>query len=59
MPVVILLGFVTLLGLKYLAPQSLPAQDHATLGISPAREGQLPGAEQELREAVRAAPGMR
>jgi tetratricopeptide (TPR) repeat protein len=36
--------------------QTLPAQNHASLGISLAREGKLPEAEQELREAVRAAP---
>jgi len=58
MPVLILLGFVTLLSLKNLAQQSVPAQDHATQGISLAREGKLPGAEQELREAVRAAPSV-
>ena len=34
------------------------AQDHARLGISLAREGRLPEAEQELREAVRSAPGV-
>ena len=58
MPVVVFLGFVTLFGLKSLAAQSVPAQDHASLGISLAREGQLPGAEQELREAVRTAPAV-
>jgi Flp pilus assembly protein TadD len=35
--------------------QSLPAQDHANLGISLAREGNLPQAERELRKAVRTA----
>jgi tetratricopeptide (TPR) repeat protein len=49
---------VTLLGLENLAAQSVADQDHATLGISLAREGKLPGAERELREAVRAAPAV-
>lgn len=38
--------------------QSLPAQERASHGISIAREGKLPEAEQELREAVRLAPAM-
>ena len=58
LPGIILLGLVTLSALKILAAQSVPAQDRASLGISLAREGKLPAAEQELREAVRAAPAV-
>jgi tetratricopeptide (TPR) repeat protein len=36
--------------------QTSPGSDHASLGVSLAREGKLPEAEQELREAVRSAP---
>src|SRR6266480_4905239 len=38
--------------------QNLPAQNHASRGILRAREGKLPEAEQELREAVRVGPGV-
>src|ERR1700687_3463520 len=38
--------------------QNASAQTHASLGISFAREGKLREAEQELREAVRAAPAL-
>jgi tetratricopeptide (TPR) repeat protein len=38
--------------------QNVPAKDHASLGISFAKEGKLSEAEQELREAVRAAPAV-
>jgi tetratricopeptide (TPR) repeat protein len=53
---VVLLVFVALLAMPNVTAQSVPAQDQANLGISLAREGKLAGAEQELREAVRAAP---
>jgi hypothetical protein len=33
------------------------SQEHASLGISLARDGKRPEAEQESREAVRSAPG--
>lgn len=46
----------TLLIVQNVTAQSLPAQGHATHGISLAREGKLLAAEQELREAVRTAP---
>ena len=58
MPAVILLVFAMLVVVPNVRAQSLPAQDHSSLGISLAREGKLPGAEQELREAVRAAPAV-
>ena len=48
--------FAILLAAQNVTAQNLPAQDHASLGISLAREGKLSEAEQELREAVRAAP---
>src|SRR2546426_7159854 len=47
-----------LLVVHNLAAQTSPAQDHASLGISLAREGKLSEAEHELREAVRAAPAV-
>ena len=50
--------FAMLLAAQNVNAQSLPAQDHARLGISLAKEGKLPEAEQELREAVRAAPAV-
>ena len=56
MPSVILTVFATLLVVPSVAAQSLRAQDHSALGISFAREGRLPEAEHELREAVRADP---
>ena len=47
-----------LLAVQNVRAQNLSAQTHASLGISLAREGKLPEAEQELREAVRVAPGV-
>jgi len=38
--------------------QTSPGSDHASRGISLAREGKLPEAEQELRQAVRSAPAV-
>jgi len=50
--------FVILLTAQNIVPQDLSAaQDHASIGITLAREGKLTEAEQELREAVRGAPG--
>ena len=40
------------------AQNANPAQEHASLGLSLAREGKLPQAEQELRKAVQTAPGV-
>src|SRR4029077_8107401 len=48
--------FAMLLAAPNVTAQNSPAQNHASLGISFAREGKLPEAEQELREAVRADP---
>lgn len=56
MPSVVPFLFAVLLAAQNVTAQNLSAQTHATLGISLAREGKLPEAEQELREAVRAAP---
>lgn len=64
MPAVIVLVFATLGFMPTVVSQSVPAaaahsspaQDHARLGISLAREGKLPEAEHELQEAVRTAP---
>jgi len=50
--------FVLFFAVQNLAAQKLPGQDHATSGISLAKEGKLPEAEQELRTAVRAAPAI-
>jgi len=50
--------FVMFLATQNLAAQKIPGQDHATRGISLAKEGKLPEAEQELRTAVRAAPAV-
>jgi tetratricopeptide (TPR) repeat protein len=50
--------FVILLAMQVVTAQTLPAQNHANLGISLAREGKLSEAEQELQEAVRAAPAV-
>lgn len=47
-----------LLAAQNVTAQNSPAQNHASLGISLAREGKLPEAEQELREAVRADPAV-
>lgn len=47
-----------LLAVQNVRAQGLSAQDHANRGISLAREGKLPEAEQELREAVRVAAGV-
>jgi tetratricopeptide (TPR) repeat protein len=58
MPAVVPFLLATLLIVPNVTAQSLPAQDHAKLGISLAREGKLSEAEQELREAVRAAPAV-
>ena len=56
MPSVIALVFAAVLVMQNATAQNLPAQDHASLGISLAREGKLPEAEQELQEAVRVGP---
>jgi tetratricopeptide (TPR) repeat protein len=56
MPSVVPFLFAVLLAAQNVTAQNLSAQTHASLGISLAREGKLPEAEQELREAVRAAP---
>src|SRR3981189_1251649 len=53
---VIPLLFAMHLATQNVTAQDLSAQNHASLGISLAREGRLPAAEQELREAVYAAP---
>jgi tetratricopeptide (TPR) repeat protein len=55
MPSVIPLLLAALLAAQNVRAQSMSAQDHAGLGISLARDGKLPQAEQELREAVRVA----
>jgi tetratricopeptide (TPR) repeat protein len=55
MPSVIPLLLAMLLAVQNGRAQNLSAQDHASLGISLAREGKLPEAELELREAVRVA----
>ena len=49
---------VALLATQKTVAQKLPGQDHATRGISLAKEGKLPEAEQELRMAVRVAPAI-
>ena len=48
-------NFAALLGAQSTA-QKVSAQDYSRLGISLAKEGELPEAEQELDEAVRVAP---
>ena len=48
--------FAALLPMQSVVAQNVRAQDHANLGISLAREGRLPEAEQELQEAVNGAP---
>ena len=53
---VVLPLFAALLVVQSVTGQSSPAQDRAGHGISLAREGKLVEAEQELRQAVRAAP---
>jgi tetratricopeptide (TPR) repeat protein len=47
-----------LLAVQNVSAQNGPAQARASYGISLAREGKLSEAEQELREAVRAAPAV-
>src|SRR5712664_3058537 len=56
MPSVVPLLFAMLVIVQNVTAQNVSAQTHARLGISLAREGKLSDAEQELREAVRAAP---
>ena len=58
MPSVLILLLAALLAVQNVGAQNLSAQDHASLGISLAREGKLPEAERELREAVRVAAGV-
>jgi tetratricopeptide (TPR) repeat protein len=48
--------FAALLPMPSVMAQNVRAQDHANLGISLARAGKLPEAEQELQEAVHGAP---
>ena len=52
-----LLLTLSLLNSALVAQDSTPATDHANRGLTLAREGRLAEAEQELQEAVRAAPG--
>jgi tetratricopeptide (TPR) repeat protein len=47
-----------LLAVQNVTAQNLSTQTHASRGISLAREGKMSEAEQELREAVRAAPAV-
>jgi tetratricopeptide (TPR) repeat protein len=58
MPLVVTSLFAMLLAVQNVTAQNLHAQNHASLGISLAKEGKLPEAEQELRKAVRAAPAV-
>jgi tetratricopeptide (TPR) repeat protein len=58
MPSVVRFLFAMLLAAQNVTAQNASAQTHASLGISFAREGKLLEAEQELREAVRAAPAL-
>src|SRR5256886_13895509 len=58
MPSVIPLLLAALLAAQNVRAQNLSAQDHASRGISLVREGKLPEAEQELREAVRVGAGV-
>lgn len=57
-PVIPLLLAVFLLVHNVVAENPSEVQDRARLGISLAREGKLPEAEQELRQAVQSAPGV-
>jgi hypothetical protein len=56
MPSVLSLLCMALLMVHDLWARRAPTQDHASLGISLAKQGKLPEAEQELREAVRVTP---
>src|SRR5437773_3883276 len=56
MPSVLSLLCMALLMVHDLWARGTPTQDHASLGISLAKQGKLPEAEQELREAVRVTP---
>src|SRR5947208_6724388 len=56
MPSVLSLLCMALLMAPDLWARRTPTQDHASLGISLAKQGKLPEAEQELREAVRVTP---
>jgi len=58
MPSIIPYLLAGLLAVQNVTAQNLPAQDHASRGISLAREGKLPEAELELRDAVHSAPGV-
>jgi tetratricopeptide (TPR) repeat protein len=58
MPLVVPFLFAMLLAAQNVPVQNLTAQNHASLGISLAREGKLSEAEQELREAVVGAPAV-
>jgi tetratricopeptide (TPR) repeat protein len=58
MPSVIPFFLATLLLVQNVRAQDPPSQDHASRGISLARQGKLPEAEQELQEAVRSAPAV-
>ena len=58
MPSVIPLLLAAILAVQNVRAQNLSAQDHASRGISLAREGKLTDAERELREAVRVAAGV-
>ena len=50
--------FAVLLAAQLVAAQAQSAADQASHGISLAREGRFPESEQELRQAVRAAPSV-
>ena len=56
--IVHLLFVVLLIAQNVKAQNPSEAQDHASLGLSLAREDKLPEAEQELRKAVHSAPGV-
>jgi tetratricopeptide (TPR) repeat protein len=58
LPRVVPFLFAMLLAVQNVTAQNVSAQTHASRGISLAREGKLLEAEQELREAVSAAPAL-
>ena len=58
LPWIITLLFVAILSGHRVMAQNAQAQDHASLGISLAKQGKLAEAEQELQEAVHVAPAV-
>jgi tetratricopeptide (TPR) repeat protein len=56
MPLAISFVLIVVLFVQNVAAQDVPAQDHARIGISLAKEGKLSESEHELREAVSLAP---